>query len=120
MPKPPMNDSINIYEPETDANGAVIKDRYGRPIFKAPVNSKARVRYISQAYFDQDSIEQKPIIEADLPPEARVTEDCEFEWTDRFGKVIRAPIEGITEVLNYSGKAVYYRTIYINKAPTRD
>ncbi|MYL44590.1 hypothetical protein GLV94_02945 [Virgibacillus halodenitrificans] len=119
MPMPPMNDNIKVFVPMIDENGQPVTDKYGRPVFNSPIESKARVKYTSKADYSQTDQSRETVVEANIPPTTQVQEGYDIEWTDRFHNTVREKVEGVTEALNYSGSKVYYRTIYINKSPTR-
>lgn len=116
MPKPPMNDTISIMTQQLDANGQPMKDGYGRPLKAQPVPSKARVKNEAKTNIASDSMTTDNILEIAVPNTTKVEEGQSIEWTDRFGDKITGQIDGITEVLNYSGKKVYYRKLVVNKA----
>jgi hypothetical protein len=116
MPKPPMNDTIMIKTQQLDENGEPKKDGYGRPLPAKSVPSKARVKNEAKTNIASDSMTTDNVLEIAVPNTTVVEEGQQIEWTDRFGEEITGQIDGITEVLNYSGKKVYYRKLIVNKA----
>lgn len=116
MPKPPMNDTISIMTQQLDENGQPKKDGYGRPIPAKPVTSKARVKNEAKTNIASDSQTTDNILEIAVPNNTKVEEGQSIEWIDRFGEKIIGQVDGITEVLNYSGKKVYYRKLSVNKS----
>jgi len=116
MPRPPMNDTIYIIAQQLDENGDPLKDGYGRPLPATPIPSRARVKNEAKTNIASDSMTTDNVLEISIPNTTKVEEGQTVEWTDRFGEKIIGQIDGITEVLNYSGKKVYYRKLVVNKS----
>lgn len=112
MPKPPMNDTITIFRPLLDGSGKPINDDYDRPRMKS-FQSKARVTYTTKLNEKADEQEIDQVLNIDLPPETAASKGWRVEWVDRFGVTINDVITGVDEVLSFSGKKVYFRTIYV-------
>ncbi|MCP3026606.1 hypothetical protein [Halobacillus sp. A5] len=119
MPKPPMNDTITLLVPTVDDEGQTIKDKHGRPITERK-STDARVQYTAKVTRNNEATANDSFLVIDLPPETEIEDDYTIEWTNRFGKVIKGPVEGIEEVLNYGGTIVYFRKVYMNKTPAQN
>ena len=117
MPAPPMRDEVKILTPILDANGNPEIDRYGKPKMNG-VASKARVQYTTNIDTANDKQRFDPILEITLPSATKVKEGDKVEWIDRFGDTLTRTIEGVEEVLNYSGTKVYFRIAYVGRQPT--
>lgn len=113
MPAPPMNDSIRLFIPAIDpATGEVAKDKYGRNIAPVETVVKARVKYDDTIIVTRSGTQVEAKLKIDLPTTQEVYAGTKVEWTDRFGNEVEAVIETVGEVLNYSGKSVYWRKCY--------
>ncbi|WP_394548812.1 hypothetical protein [Priestia aryabhattai] len=108
MPKPPMNDDILVFEPGE-------KNKYGQPTSYTEKPSKARVSYTTKTVETSDGTRFEPMLEVDLPPSTKIGYGFLIQWTDRFGSVVKDAVTSMNEQLSYSGKQVYYRTVYIGK-----
>lgn len=121
MPKPPMNDTISIYDPIT---GGVeyfpqpLLDDYGRPKIREPRQSKARVQPEVKMITTTDGETFKSQLTIDVPPETFVQRGQDVRWTDRFGQEVKGRIGEIEEILNFSGTKVYFRTVYTSPSPS--
>lgn len=122
MPKPPMNDTISIYDPITGGPEYFeqsLVDDYGRPKGREPRKSKARVQPEVKMITTSDGETFESHLAIDVPPETFVQRGQEIKWTDRFGQEVKGRIGEIDETLNFSGTKVYFRTVYTGKAPPR-
>lgn len=113
MPAPPMNDVIILLMPAIDsATGEIAKDKYGRELTNQPTVADARVAYTAELIVNQKGEQVEAKLEIDLPTTQEVYVGINVEWVDRFGNEVQAVIEAVEEVLNYSGKKVYWRKCY--------
>lgn len=113
MPAPPMKDTIKLFIPQIDpATGLIKKDKYGREIAPTAIESDARVAYTTEVIVNASGQQIEAKLEIDLPSTQEVLPQIKVEWVDRFGNLVTAQIETIGEILNYSGKKVYWRKCY--------
>ncbi|OKL36995.1 hypothetical protein [Domibacillus mangrovi] len=122
MPKPPMNDTIYIYDAFTGNSehyDQSLVDDYGRPKFKDPRTSKARVQPELKVITTPDGENFESVLTIDIPPETFIQRGHDINWTDRFGQDIKGRISEVEETLNFSGTKVYFRTVYVGKPPPR-
>ncbi|MFD2924171.1 hypothetical protein [Halobacillus naozhouensis] len=118
MPKPPMNDDIKVYNPMLDKSGDRVTNDYGRYQYERAQSSKARVKYKVETDETLDGINFVEIAEINIPTKTKILKGARISWVSRFGELIESDVEGVEEVLNYSGKKVYYRTVYFNQSPS--
>jgi hypothetical protein len=108
MPKPPMKEDVQIFEPTGQT------DKYGKPSY-TEVPSKARVAYTTKVIETTDGNRYEPSLQVDLPPTAKIGYGFIVQWTDHFGEVVKDSVVAMEETLNYGGDKVYWRTVYVGK-----
>lgn len=112
--KPPMNDIITIFVPQLDPKtGKPLKDKYGREIGAVAAQSIARVAHTMELIVGNNGEQVEAKLEVDVPRETYLKVGLNVEWLDRKGEVIKGQIENFEEVLNYSGKKVYFQTFFV-------
>lgn len=112
--KPPMNDVITIFVPRLDPKtGKPLKDKYGREVGTVAERYRARVAYTTELIVGNNGEQVEAKLEVDVPHETYLKVGLAVEWINRFGETVTGQIETFEEVLNYSGKKVYFRSFYV-------
>lgn len=106
--KPPMPDTVKLHVVQYGPDGTPLENRYGVQI-RTMVESKARVKYTDAQVFTTTGDEAAAVLEIAFPPDTQIMAGDLVEWVDRFGVTVKEPILTTKEILNYSGKLVYFR-----------
>lgn len=113
MPRPPMRETIKLSIPVRDANGDILKDKYGRPAEYKEIVTKCRVSYTTREIQGSDGKRYVASIEIDLPSKTPIDNMMKVLYEPKGRQKVEGQVISVDAAYNLAGTKEYYWTAYL-------